>query len=79
MLIHVSSVRLKGLKKVDTFDERSVPVEGEDFYREGAFVVFTARYHLRRGYCCESGCRHCPYRAASQAHAKSEEEAEGEA
>jgi hypothetical protein len=37
------------------------PVEGEDFYREGAYVVFTARYHLRRGYCCESGCRHCPY------------------
>ena len=36
-------------------------VEGEDFYREGAYVVFTARYHLRRGYCCESGCRHCPY------------------
>lgn len=40
-------------------------VEGEDFYREGAYVVFTARYHLRRGRCCESGCRHCPYRATS--------------
>lgn len=37
------------------------PVEGEDFYREGALVVFTAAYHLRRGSCCESGCRHCPY------------------
>ncbi|HEX8070134.1 MAG TPA: DUF5522 domain-containing protein [Pyrinomonadaceae bacterium] len=41
-------------------------VEGEDFYWEGAAMVFTARYHLRRGYCCESGCRHCPYRAAEQ-------------
>ena len=41
--------------------DRPALVEGEDFYREGAFVVFTARYHLRRGYCCESGCRHCPY------------------
>jgi hypothetical protein len=36
-------------------------IEGEDFYREGAYVVFTERYHLRRGHCCESGCRHCPY------------------
>jgi hypothetical protein len=36
-------------------------VEGVDFYREGAAVVFTETYHLRRGYCCESGCRHCPY------------------
>jgi hypothetical protein len=36
-------------------------VEGEDFYREGAALVFTARFLLRRGYCCENGCRHCPY------------------
>jgi hypothetical protein len=39
--------------------------EGEDYYREGAALVFTARYHLRRGYCCGSGCRHCPYEAAA--------------
>jgi hypothetical protein len=36
-------------------------VEGEDFYWEGAVMVFTARYLARRGYCCENGCRHCPY------------------
>jgi hypothetical protein len=24
-------------------------------------MVFTARYLLDRGYCCKSGCRHCPY------------------
>jgi hypothetical protein len=36
-------------------------VEGEDYYWEGALIVFTAQYHLRRGYCCESSCRHCPY------------------
>ena len=41
-------------------------VEGEDYYREGAAIVFTARYHLRRGYCCESGCRHCPFRDESE-------------
>jgi hypothetical protein len=37
-------------------------IEGEDYYLEGAAIVFTARYLLRRGHCCESGCRHCPYR-----------------
>jgi hypothetical protein len=41
--------------------DRPALVEGEDFYREGGYVVFTERYHLRRGYCCGSGCRHCPY------------------
>jgi hypothetical protein len=23
--------------------------------------VFTAAFLADRGYCCESGCRHCPY------------------
>lgn len=45
--------------------EETPPVEGEDFYREGAAIVFTALYHLRRGYCCGSGCRHCPYDEAT--------------
>jgi len=34
----------------------------EDFYLEGPYMVFTAAYHLKRGYCCNSDCRHCPYR-----------------
>ncbi|MGB6692022.1 MAG: DUF5522 domain-containing protein [Terracidiphilus sp.] len=33
----------------------------EDYYFEGPYMVFTAAYHLKRGYCCGSGCRHCPY------------------
>lgn len=33
----------------------------EDFYMEGPYMVFTADYHLKRGYCCGSHCRHCPY------------------
>ena len=37
----------------------------EDFYYEGPYLVFTAAYHLKRGYCCHSGCRHCPYRDPS--------------
>jgi hypothetical protein len=33
----------------------------EDYYFEGPNLVFTAAYHLKRGSCCGSGCRHCPY------------------
>jgi Family of unknown function (DUF5522) len=25
------------------------------------FTVFTAKFLADRGYCCDSGCRHCPY------------------
>lgn len=35
--------------------------EGVDYYVEGGLLVFTASFLLKRGYCCESGCRHCPY------------------
>lgn len=40
---------------------RSKLVEGVDYYMEGGKLVFTATYHLKRGYCCNSKCRHCPY------------------
>jgi hypothetical protein len=36
---------------------------GEEGYLDpstGLFVL-TARYLRERGYCCEQGCRHCPY------------------
>jgi len=36
-------------------------VEGLDYYMEDGFVVFTAHYLTKRGFCCRSGCRHCPY------------------
>ena len=35
--------------------------EGTDYYVENGLFVFTAHFLQRRGYCCESGCRHCPY------------------
>lgn len=36
-------------------------VAGEDYYLEKGMLVFTEAYHLKRGHCCDSGCRHCPY------------------
>ena len=37
-------------------------IEGEDFYYtpEG-YKCFTEKYHLKKGFCCKNGCRHCPY------------------
>jgi len=44
---------------VEMFNKELDP---EDFYYspEG-YIVFTEKYHLKRGYCCKSGCKHCPY------------------
>lgn len=41
---------------------RTPKILSGDFYFDlGGLMVFTSQYHLRRGYCCGSGCRHCPY------------------
>ena len=34
----------------------------EDYYLspEG-YIIFTEKFHLKRGYCCQSGCKHCPW------------------
>ena len=36
-------------------------IEGIHYYNEGEYRVFTEFYLLSRGFCCRSGCRHCPY------------------
>lgn len=41
--------------------------EGIDYTLEDGYLVFTAHYLLKRGYCCGSGCRNCPYEKADKA------------
>mgnify|MGYP006163485223 CR=1 FL=1 len=53
-------------------DEREPFNEGEDYYFEDGLMVLTARYLLRRGYCCEQGCRHCPYGFANRSETDGE-------
>lgn len=60
---------------MDQSGEQVLLVEGEDYYFENGLMVLTARYHLRRGYCCEQGCRHCPY-PDSRKEAKTDERLE---
>ncbi len=36
--------------------------QDEDYYfNEDGLMVLTSNYLKRRGYCCENGCKHCPY------------------
>ena len=35
----------------------------EEYYiSQDGYIVFTKKYHLKRGYCCQSNCKNCPYR-----------------
>ena len=39
------------------------PITSQDYYMENGFCVFTEKFLLQRGYCCDNGCRHCPYKS----------------
>lgn len=37
-------------------------IEDIDYYLDNqGNLVFTEKYHLKRGYCCKNKCRHCPW------------------
>jgi len=31
------------------------------YINDKGYRVFTEKYHLKRGFCCKNGCKHCPY------------------
>lgn len=60
--MHVVVVEVNPAKKqVRRMSTDEKLVEGIDYYYENGLMVLTAFYLQKRGYCCRSGCRHCPY------------------
>jgi hypothetical protein len=50
--------RVEILRRHEAALECGAPVYADPV---SGFSVFTADFLASRGYCCESGCRHCPY------------------
>lgn len=44
-----------------TTEKPVIDLRQEEYYMENGLLVFTSTFHLKRGYCCGSKCRHCPY------------------
>jgi hypothetical protein len=38
----------------------------EYYFTPEGYIVFTEKHHLKRGYCCQNNCRHCPWRKTGQ-------------
>jgi len=36
-------------------------LRADEFYWENGKMVMTKIHHKRRGSCCNSSCKHCPY------------------
>ena len=51
---------------VKALQQRPLPVAGPGDYHidpQTGRWIFTESYHRKRGYCCDNGCRHCPWKA----------------
>lgn len=46
---------------MDGFDQFRSLEPGDYYKTKEGYLVFTEQYHLKRGYCCKNGCKHCPY------------------
>jgi len=51
----------RSYQPVDVDLLKGILLEGKDYQLENGAMVFSASYLSRRGYCCDSGCRNCPY------------------
>ena len=58
---------MENLKFLDLLSEN-------DYYIENGNVIYTAYFLAKRGYCCGSICRHCPYKKTKQEKKMSLEE-----
>ena len=52
-----SRLKLKGTTTLDLIERIKI-----DYYMDQiGNIIFTERYHIKRGVCCGLGCRHCPF------------------
>lgn len=49
------------LELASVYNNKGGFVEHIDYTIENGNYVFTKWYHLKRGQCCDSGCRNCPF------------------
>jgi hypothetical protein len=53
---------MKNAKKFETAEKSDKLIEGIDYFFDDGLMVMTSHYLLKRGFCCQNGCRNCPYR-----------------
>jgi hypothetical protein len=43
------------------FSKNNSSNEEHFYYSNDGYIIFTEKYHLKRGYCCKNNCKHCPF------------------
>ncbi|GEM_PF-538314 len=52
----------KANKNTQESSSEGVLVNGVDYHiNDAGMMVLSKQFHLKRGYCCHSGCQNCPY------------------
>ncbi len=74
-LAEQTAKHIKALYKTESFssllklaqlnNDNKTLIEHIDYTIENTYTVFTHWYHLKRGTCCNNGCKNCPYKSES--------------
>jgi len=60
-IVVIINNEMKDKRKNDANHKASDHSSSADYYFDNGLMVMTEQYHMHRGYCCGSKCRHCPY------------------
>jgi len=44
------------------FTKRHLLEKDEYYYSTEGYIIYTEKFHLKRGFCCNSNCKHCPFK-----------------
>ena len=58
---HAQEENVKSFDWIQELYLKEQILKTQDYYYENGYKVMTEKYHLKRGYCCNNKCRHCPY------------------
>jgi hypothetical protein len=59
--VRVGLVKLNNTNNLNNNEGEGQKLSPSDYYIEDGKYVFTEQFHIKRGHCCGSGCRNCPF------------------
>ena len=56
LIINLLNITMKEFNQYRNLDP-------DDYYKsKEGYLIFTEKYHLKRGFCCNNNCKHCPFK-----------------
>ena len=61
IIIHNIKLLLIIVMYESAFSKKNSTDQDHFYFSKEGYIIFTEKYHLKRGYCCKNECKHCPF------------------